>query len=194
MLEYITSHLDTILEVLGFVTGLCYLWYEYHASASLWIFSIIMPMIGMVLYFNKGIYADFAINIYYFLIAIYGYVAWTFNFSKKQKEELPISRIKLRAAVVCAVVAAVLWLGISYVLRTYTDSTVPYIDAFTTSLSIVAMWMLARKYVEQWLVWIVVDAVSAGLYLYKGIPFYCVLYAIYTVVAYFGYRRWLRLM
>ena len=194
MLEYITSHLDTILEVLGFVTVLCYLWYEYHASARLWIFSIIMPMIGMVLYFNKGIYADFAINIYYFLIAIYGYVAWTFNFSKKQKEELPISRIKLRAAVVCAVVAAVLWLGISYVLRTYTDSTVPYIDAFTTSLSIVAMWMLARKYVEQWLVWIVVDAVSAGLYLYKGIPFYCVLYAIYTVVAYFGYRRWLRLM
>lgn len=194
MLEYITTHLDIILEVIGFVTGLCYLWYEYHASARLWIFSIIMPLIGMVLYFNKGIYADFAINIYYFLIAIYGYVAWTFNFSKKQKEELPISRIKLRAAVVCAVVAAVLWLGISYVLRTYTDSTVPYIDAFTTSLSIVAMWMLARKYVEQWLVWIVVDAVSAGLYLYKGIPFYCVLYAIYTVVAYFGYRRWLRLM
>ena len=192
MLEYITFHLDTILEVLGFVTGLCYLWYEYHASARLWIFSIIMPMIGMVLYFNKGIYADFAINIYYFLIAIYGYVAWTFNFSKKQKEELPISRIKLRAAVVCAVVAAVLWLGISYVLRTYTDSTVPYIDAFTTSLSIVAMWMLARKYVEQWLVWIVVDAVSAGLYFYKGIPFYGMLYAIYTTVAYFGYRRWLR--
>ncbi|MGN0222875.1 MAG: nicotinamide riboside transporter PnuC [Muribaculaceae bacterium] len=194
MLEYITSHLDTILEVIGFVTGLCYLWYEYHANARLWIFSIIMPIIGMVLYFNKGIYADFAINIYYFLIAIYGYAAWTFNFAKKQKEERPIARIKLRAAVVCAAVAVALWLGISYVLRTFTDSTVPYIDAFTTSLSIVAMWMLARKYAEQWLVWIVVDAVSAGLYLYKGIPFYCVLYAIYTVVAYFGYRRWLSKM
>ena len=79
-------------------------------------------------------------------------------------------------------------------LTNFTDSTVPYIDAFTTSLSIVAMWMLARKYVEQWLVWIVVDAVSAGLYFYKGIPFYGVLYAIYTAVAYFGYRRWLRQM
>ena len=194
MLEYITAHLDTILEVIGFVTGLCYLWYEYHASARLWIFSIIMPIIGMVLYFNKGIYADFAINIYYFLIAIYGYVAWTFNFAKKQKEERPIARINPRAAVACAAVAAALWLGISYVLRNFTDSTVPYVDAFTTSLSIVAMWMLARKYAEQWLVWIVVDAVSAGLYLYKGIPFYCVLYAIYTVVAYFGYRRWLSKM
>lgn len=194
MLEYITTHLDIILEVIGFVTGLCYLWYEYHASARLWIFSIIMPLIGMVLYFNKGIYADFAINIYYFLIAIYGYVAWTFNFSKKQKEELPITKAQGSAIAICAVAAAVLWIVISYVLRTYTDSTVPYVDAFTTSLSIVAMWMLARKYVEQWLVWIVVDAVSAGLYLYKGIPFYCVLYAIYTAVAYFGYRRWLRLM
>lgn len=194
MLEYITTHLDIILEVIGFVTGLCYLWYEYHASARLWIFSIIMPLIGMVLYYNKGIYADFAINIYYFLIAIYGYVAWTFNFAKNRKEERPIARVQPLAAVVCTAAAAVLWIVISYVLRTYTDSTVPYIDAFTTSLSIVAMWMLARKYVEQWLVWIVVDAVSAGLYFYKGIPFYGVLYAIYTAVAYFGYRRWLRQM
>lgn len=194
MLEYITAHLDTILEVIGFVTGLCYLWYEYHASARLWIFSIIMPLIGMVLYFNKGIYADFAINIYYFLIAIYGYVAWTFNFAKKQKEERPIARINVEIAGACVSTFALLWFLIAFVLTNFTDSTVPYVDAFTTSLSIVAMWMLARKYAEQWLVWIVVDAVSAGLYLYKGIPFYCVLYAIYTVVAYFGYRRWLSKM
>ena len=56
------------------------------------------------------------------------------------------------------------------------------------------MWMLARKWVEQWLVWLVVDAVSTALYIYKGIPFYAVLYAIYTVIAWFGYRRWLRQM
>ena len=87
-----------------------------------------------------------------------------------------------------------IYLGIAYVLIHFTDSTVPWWDALNTALSIVAMWMLARKWVEQWLVWLVVDAISTGLYIYKGIPFYAILYAIYTVIAWFGYRKWLRQM
>jgi nicotinamide mononucleotide transporter len=71
---------------------------------------------------------------------------------------------------------------------------VPWSDAFTTALSIIAMWMLARKYAEQWLAWLVVDAVCVALYIYKGIYFYATLYAIYTVIAYIGYRKWLRMM
>ena len=56
------------------------------------------------------------------------------------------------------------------------------------------MWMLARKYVEQWIAWLIVDVVSVGLDIYKGIYFYAVLYTIYTIIAVFGYRKWLRLM
>ena len=89
---------------------------------------------------------------------------------------------------------AALWWFIWWVLVSFTDSTVPVADAFTTALSVVGLWMLARKYAEQWLVWFVVDAVCSGLYLYKGIPFYCVLYGVYTVISLFGYRKWLRLM
>ncbi|MGM9859561.1 MAG: nicotinamide riboside transporter PnuC, partial [Muribaculaceae bacterium] len=69
----------------------------------------------------------------------------------------------------------------------------PVADAFTTALSIVALWMMARKYTQQWLAWMVVDAVSVGLYIYKGIYFYASLYAIYTVIAWFGYVKWRRL-
>lgn len=68
---------DKILEVLGFSVGLLYLWWEYHADSRLWFASIVMPTISMWIYFSKGLYADFAINIYYFLIAIYGYAVWT---------------------------------------------------------------------------------------------------------------------
>ena len=71
-----------------------------------------------------------------------------------------------------------------------TDSTVPWWDAFTTALSIVGMWMLARKWLEQWWVWMLVDVVSCGLYIYKGIYFYAALYGIYAVVAWYGYRKW----
>lgn len=84
--------------------------------------------------------------------------------------------------------------AIAFVLIRYTDSTVPYGDSFTTAMSIVGMWMLAQKYVEQWLVWIAVDLVCAGLYLYKGLYPTAALYALYTVIAVFGYFKWLRMM
>lgn len=189
--EFLTSH---ALEILGFGIGILYLWWEYHANPKVWLASVIMPMISMWIYFNKGLYADFAINIYYLLIAAYGYLAWTFNFKSKEKTELPITHISVKIAALSTLVMAVLWVAFAQFLIHFTNSTVPWTDAFTTALSIVAMWMLARKYAEQWLAWLVVDAVCVALYIYKGIYFYATLYAIYTVIAYLGYRKWLRLM
>ena len=80
------------------------------------------------------------------------------------------------------------------VLETCTDSTVPWWDSFTTALSIIAMWMLAHKYVEQWLVWLVVDIVSCGLYIYKDLYFTSFLYGFYAVIAFSGYLKWKQLM
>lgn len=192
---------DKILEGLGFTVGLLYLWWEYHADPRLWIASIVMPSISMWIYLGKGIYADFAINIYYFVIAIYGYVAWTRkqrrHFSQdedKKSSGLPIRHIPREILAMCGAVFLLLWAGMYLALDNLTDSTVPMADSFTTSLSIVAMWMLARKYIEQWLAWIAVDIVSSGLYVYKELYFYAVLYAIYTVIAVVGYRKWQRLM
>ena len=76
----------------------------------------------------------------------------------------------------------------------FTDSTVPISDAFTTSLSIVGMYMLARKYVEQWFVWMIVDIASSALYLYKGLYFTAVLYFVYAIIAIFGYRKWKKMI
>ena len=89
---------------------------------------------------------------------------------------------------------AAIHLFIYWVLVTFTNSTVPFWDSLTTSLSIVGMWMMARKIAEQWLVWFVVDIVCVALYFYKGIYFYAVLYAAYTAVSLLGYRKWLRIM
>lgn len=194
---------DTILEVLGFTVGILYLWWEYHADSRLWFASIVMPTISMWIYLHKGLYADFAINIYYFIIAIYGYIAWTRckhksvsveDGKESHKEELPITRIPARRAAGAGAVFIALWGALYCGLRFLTDSTVPLADAFTTALSIVAMWMLARKYLEQWLAWIAVDAVCIGLYAYKGIYLYAVLYTVYTVIAVIGYCNWRKMM
>ena len=180
------------LEILGFSIGVLYLWWEYHANAKVWIASVIMPAINMWVYYYKGLYADFAINIYYLLIAVYGYLACTFSFT--QKNQLEITHAGTAVAVRLAMSFILLWTGIAALLIYCTDSTVPWTDAFTTALSIVGLWMLARKYVEQWLVWMVVDAVCVWLYVYKGLYLYAVLYAVYTVIAILGYRKWIRIM
>lgn len=186
---------DLLLEILGFTVGVVYLWYEYHASPRMWIASVIMPMISLWIYFRKGLYADFAINIYYLLMAVYGYVIWTVRPRGRSrttaKGDRPITRMPAWAWAVSIPALAAIWGLLGWGLVAFTDSNVPWYDAFTTALSIVAMWMLARKYAEQWLAWLIVDAVCVGLYCYKGIYLYATLYAVYTVIAWLGYRKWL---
>ena len=140
-----------IIEILGTLVGLAYLWLEYRASIYLWIASIIMPAIYLVVYYNAGLYADFGINIYYLAIAIYGWAAWRFGFKlfgrndEVQNQELPITRMPRKVWTVAALASCALTFIIAWVLNSFTDSTVPWADAFTTALSVVGMWMLARK-------------------------------------------------
>ena len=182
------------LEVIGTIVGLIYLWLEYKASIYLWIASIIMPAIYIFVYYEAGLYADFGINIYYLGAAIYGWLVWKYGNKQNTNLELPITHMPKRSWLKAAVMYIVAQFLIAWILIDYTDSNVPWYDAFTTALSIVGMWMLARKYIEQWWVWIVVDIVCAGLYIYKELYFTAILYALYAIIAIFGYRKWKQLM
>lgn len=188
-----TFDIDLILQIAGLAMGLLYLWWEYHANSRMWIVGAVMPMVSMWLYFRKGLYADFAINIYYLAMALYGYIAWTFGFARKNKPPLPVRHARPVVSAASVGVLLVVWALLYLWLEYLTDSNVPVADAFTTAGSIVGTWMLARKYIEQWIYWIAVDTVCVVLYIYKQIPFYGVLYAVYTVVAVFGYFKWVRL-
>ena len=190
--------MEQYIEISGTVVGLIYLWQEYRASIYLWITSIIMPAIYLYVYYQAGLYADFGINIYYLVIALYGWLAWRYNFSLRGKradsKELSISHINRLTFSHLALLFLAAWAVISYILTHFTNSTVPFTDAFTTALSIVGMYMLARKYIEQWWVWLVVDVVSSALYIYKELYFTAALYALYAIIAIFGYRKWKQLM
>ena len=191
--------MDTLrfLDILGFVVGLVYLILEYKASIWLWLASIIMPAIDMVLYYKAGLYADFGMAVYYCLAGVYGYLSWKLfkrSSDDAKRGERPVTRYRKSHILPSAAALLLLWFGIWWMLTHWTDSTVPVADAFTTALSIVALWALAQKYAEQWLLWLVVDAVCCVLYVRKGIPFKAAIYGIYTVVAVLGYRKWLRMI
>lgn len=182
------------LEIFGVIVGLIYLWLEYKASIHLWVASIIMPAIYIFVYYEAGLYADTGINIYYLLAAIYGWTVWTFGGNKLSKGVLPITSVPLRLALPLTLIFIVAFLSIGWLLTRFTDSTVPWMDSFTTALSIIGMWMLAQKYVEQWLVWIGVDIACTGLYIYKELNFTAALYGVYTIIAIFGFLKWKRIM
>lgn len=176
------------LEILGVILGLIYLLQEFRQSPAMWVTGIIMPCISLFVYYQAGLYADFGIDIYYILAAVYGFIAW--KKGGKSGEELRVSHMPLRMVLPFSLLFLAVFALIAFVLIRWTDSTVPVADSFTTALSIVALLMLARKWIEQWWVWVVVDAVSAALYVYKGIPFYAGLYALYTILAVYGYFKW----
>lgn len=193
MEQFLSTHW---LDILTTILGLIYIWLEYRASIALWVVGIIMPALDVWLYWTHGLYGDAGMAAYYTVAAIYGYAVWKFGKKRGQQagEQLPITHFPLRLLVPTVLFFLAAW-GITYwVLVNYTNSTVPVLDAFTNALSFVGLWALARKYLEQWLFWIAVDAVCAWLYVAKDIPFKASLYALYVVIAVMGYFKWKRMM
>lgn len=189
MSEFITEHgLDLVTTLLGLI----YIVLEYRASIALWIVGIIMPALDIYLYWTHGLYGDAGMALYFTLAAIYGYAVWKWGKKKGQtaQEEIPITHFPKTLIVQTSLIFLLVWAVTYYILRCYTQSDVPVLDALTNALSIVALWALARKYVEQWLFWIVVDVICTYLYLIKGLHFKAGLYALYVIIAVMGYRKW----
>lgn len=180
------------LDIFTTVLGLLYIWLEYRAHIALWIVGIIMPALDIYLYYSHGLYGDAGMAGYYTVAAIYGYAMWKFGKKKSQgkSQEMPITNVRPVLYLNMLATFLVLWAVTYYVLEHWTNSTVPILDAFTNALSFVGLWALAHKYVEQWICWIVVDAICTYLYIVKGIPFKAFLYGLYVVIAILGYRKW----
>lgn len=180
------------METLGILLGLLYIWLELRASLWLWPVGIVMPAVYTVVYGQAGLYADMGLQVYYILAGLYGLWAWRYR-RTRTGNMLRIRHMPLTLLPRAVALFAATFLPILFVLTTWTDSTVPYADTFTTALSIVGLWLLARKYIEQWAVWAVVDAASAALYIYKELYLTAALYTLYTVLCVYGWRRWQRM-
>jgi len=180
------------LDIVTTILGLLYIWLEYRASLWLWLVGFIMQALGIVLYYQKGLYADCAMEFYYLAMTVYGYWRWVHG--GKSKQALPIRHFPRQLVLPWLLLVGVIWAVIYWLLVAFTNSNVPLADSFTTALSLVGIWALAHKYLEQWFIWIAVDVVTCVLYFYKDIPFKASLYALYVVIAVMGYMKWRRMM
>ena len=182
----------TPLEILGFLTGAICVYLNTQQNVLGWLFGIINAVLYAVVFWQVRLYADMGLQGYYFVTSIYGW--WMWLYGGENRQELPVTPTpKALYGIFTAlfVAATLLW---GYLLNRYTDASLSYMDSALTAASLIGQWMMARKYLENWLVWIVADACYVGMYAYKGLHLTALLYAVFLALALMGYIQWRRAM
>ena len=192
MTDFITSWIwANKIEVLGAILGLLYIFFSIRQHILTWPTGLFTSLLYTAVFFQSGFYADMGLQVYYVIISIYGWYYWLKGGKKeKQEEQIPVTKMPRQLFLKSILVTAAIYILILFILIRFTDSTVPIMDSLTTALSVTATWMLAKKYIEHWLIWIFVDLVSAGLYVYKGLWPTVILFLVYTIMAVLGYIEW----
>ena len=191
MKSFLDWALSNKIELAGTVFGLIYIWFSVRQSLNTWPAGIITSVLYCYVFFCTRLYAGMALQFYYVFISCYGWWSWKHGANNDgEGDMLRVSNspivLWLRLLILNTFLTALMYA----ILRKYTDSTVPFGDALTTSLSIIATWMLARKKLENWIIWIVADLISIGLYMYQALYFTVFLFLIYTLMAVIGYYEW----
>jgi len=181
---------NNYIEVIGALAGLIYLYLEIKQNIWLWPVGIITSAFYIYVFFVSKFYADMGLQVYYLVISFYGWWHWLYGNKNGQKKELQITRTSFKLWVYISMVTAVLFGLMVFILKKYTDSPVPYGDSFVTALSITGTWMLAQKLIEHWWVWVVVNLVSLGLFIWKDLYPTSVLFFFYFTLAIYGYYQW----
>lgn len=177
------------IEIVGAILSLIYLYLSIKQKVSLWFFGIISSLFYIVVFLQTKLYADMSLQFYYVVISIYGWINWKEG-NSGTGNELPATQMSKRLILISIIATAVIYVIYYLVLAKFTDSTIPKSDALVGALSIIGTWMLARKFVENWLVWIAADTLCVGLYIYKGLIPTAILFVIYTVMSWVGYQQW----
>ncbi|MGL4411727.1 MAG: nicotinamide riboside transporter PnuC [Bacteroidales bacterium] len=187
---------DNTLEIFGTISGLLYLYLEIKQRPAMWIVGIINAIIYLLVFFNAKIYADASLQVYYVSVSVYGLMLWRRSISGTQTESSKqVQTIEYRmmsSSMWCYIIVAstILTLAMYAILSRYTDSPVPMGDAITTSLSIVATWMLAKRFIEHWGFWVVINTISIYIYWIRELNYTVLLYLFYGIFAIVGLYTW----
>lgn len=180
------------LEYFGVLTGLTYLVLEIRQHRAMWVVGFMTSLVYVFVFFFSKFYADMGLNVYYVGISVYGFWQWRREGAAGSGEvaEVVYRHLTWRTGIGLVWLTVGLYGGLFWVLSRFTDSPVPAGDAFTTALSVTATWMLAKRILEHWWLWVVINLVSAGLYYYRGLYPTCFLFVCYGVLAIVGWMNW----
>ncbi len=178
----------TPLELVSFVLAVLTVWLNIRQNHWAWLFSIASSLLYAAVFADARLYGDAGLQFVFVAVSIWGWYQWLRG--GEQHRPLPVSTLARGGWAVMLGAWLVGWCLLSWFLQRFTDTDVPHMDGFLTAGSLVGQFLLSRKKRENWLVWIAVDVLYVGLYVYKHLALTAMLYALFVVMAVAGWRRW----
>jgi nicotinamide mononucleotide transporter len=180
-------HQQTWLEIIGVITGLACVLLAAMNNIWNWPLAIISVSIYVIIFFEARLFADMGLQFYFLAMNIYGWYYWSHKPANEAKT--PVTRISRQEVLLAIAGVAIFTVVLGSGLK-YTSASYPYLDSFCTACSLIAQVLLARKVLENWLIWIFVDVIYVGVYIFKGLHLTALMYAIYVGIALLGYIDW----
>lgn len=177
------------LELFAALLGLVSVWLTVVQNVWCWPVGAVMVALYFFIFYQARLYADMGLQGVYFVLQFYGWYAWLYGGARH--DPLTVRRATPHQLVMAGALGLAGTFALGHALSRYTDASLPYWDSAATAFSLVAQWLLARKLIENWLLWVGVDVLSVGIYWVKGLYPTMVLYAVFTGMAVCGYRAWL---
>lgn len=183
------------LELVAMLLSIAYVILAAKGSRWCWPAAFISTALYTVIFYDVLLLMDSALNAYYLLMAVYGYWQWSIKSDKNQNEnsQLTIVSWQLSWHIKVCVALALLALGLGYLMDNFSPAHFPYLDTFTTVYAVFATYLVAKKVLENWLYWIVIDLASIYLYIEKDLIPTTILFIVFVVVAGYGYHKWLKI-
>ena len=180
------------LELFAAVTGAVSVWLSVRQNIWSWPTAIVNVVLYAIVFYDAKLYADMGLQVVYAVLSVYGWYEWLYG--GEGRTVLRVTRTTPRIAAVLTLIAAAGSALLGTVLHRATDAALPFMDSFLSSTSLVAQWMMTKKLLENWLVWIAVDVLYVGMFLFKGLYVTAGLYAVFLALAVRGYLDWRRSM
>jgi nicotinamide mononucleotide transporter len=178
------------LEPLAVLFGIVSVFLSVRENIWSWPTALVNVSLFFVLFYQAGLYSDMGLQVVYFGLSLYGWYEW--RYGGRNRTALRVTRTTRRTSLVIAAIAIVTWTVLGRLTTRLPGASLPYLDAATTTASLSAQWMMTRKLLENWTLWMIVDVVYVGMFVYKGLYLTAINYAVYFVLAFMGYRAWSR--
>ena len=176
------------IEIVAAVFGVVSVFLSTRQNIWSWPTAIVNVGLYIFVFFGAKLYADTGLQVVYVVLNAYGWYHWLYG--GKNRTGLAVSRTPARLGVLLVGIGLAATAVIGTLLARTTDASLPYIDSMTTSTSLVAQWMMTRKLLENWLIWVAVDVVYIGMYIYKSLYITAILYFVFLVLSAMGYVQW----
>ena len=182
-------------ELIGAASGLLCVWLIIRENIWNWPVGLAYALVSLLVFYKARLYSDLVLHVFYVFMNGYGWYYWLRGAGARSSEgRLVVARLRKRSASLLGVATVIGIVAMGWLFDYYTDADLAYWDSTTTVMSFAAMWMAAHKYIENWIVWLVIDVLATGIYIFKGIWPYAVLYGLYIPMAVWGWMAWLRSM